>query len=69
MLDVGDPPAEVTTRPAHDAAGRWQVGAIGHGPTGHPPAVRIVASINVWDRGRPADPELDTYPWAPEPIT
>ncbi|SBW23752.1 protein-L-isoaspartate(D-aspartate) O-methyltransferase [Candidatus Protofrankia californiensis] len=42
--------------------GRWQLGAIGHGPDGHQLAARIIGQINVWDRNRTADPELLVFP-------
>jgi protein-L-isoaspartate(D-aspartate) O-methyltransferase len=40
---------------------RWQLGAIGHGPTGHQLAGRIVDQINAWDRDRTRDPALFAY--------
>lgn len=38
--------------------GRWQLGAIGHGPLGHRLASRIVDQIDAWDHDRTADPEI-----------
>ncbi|OHV43933.1 methyltransferase, FxLD system [Pseudofrankia sp. BMG5.36] len=44
------------------APGRWQLGAIGHGPLGHHLATRIVDQIDAWDQDRTADPEILAFP-------
>jgi protein-L-isoaspartate(D-aspartate) O-methyltransferase len=54
--------AYFTIRRINDTPGRWQLGAIGHGPTGHQLATRIINQINTWDQNRTADPELFAYP-------
>ena len=61
-LADGDSLAYFTTRRSEDTPGRWQLGAIGHGSTGHQLAVHIIEQINIWDRDRTADPELLAYP-------
>jgi protein-L-isoaspartate(D-aspartate) O-methyltransferase len=61
-LAEGNSLAYFTIRRTDDAPGRWQLGAIGHGPTGHQLATRIVDQINKWDHDRTADPELFAYP-------
>lgn len=58
----GNSLAYFTIRRAEDAPGRWQLGAIGHGPAGHQLAERIIEQIDVWDRNRTADPDLFAYP-------
>jgi protein-L-isoaspartate(D-aspartate) O-methyltransferase len=61
--------AYFTTRRAA-TAGRWDLGAIGHGPAGHQLAARIVEQIGEWDRDRTVDPQLFAYPaGAPVPAT
>jgi protein-L-isoaspartate(D-aspartate) O-methyltransferase len=54
--------AYFTIRRTNNTPGRWQLGAIGHGPDGHHLASRIVDQINAWDRDRTADPDLFAYP-------
>ena len=58
----GDSLAYFAIRRVDHAAGRWQLGAIGHGPAGRQLALRIVEQITIWDRDRTADPELFAYP-------
>ncbi|GIH67845.1 hypothetical protein [Sphaerimonospora thailandensis] len=58
----GDSLAYFTFWRSEETAGRWQLGAIGHGPLGHHLATRIAEQIGVWNRGRTADPELLAYP-------
>lgn len=53
--------AYFTTRRAA-TPGRWDLGAIGHGPAGQELAARIVDQIGEWDYNRTADPELFAYP-------
>ncbi|MFC0529011.1 hypothetical protein [Phytohabitans kaempferiae] len=43
-------------------SGRWQLGAIGHGPAGYELAANIVEQIAAWDQDRTADPHLVAYP-------
>ncbi|ABW12224.1 Protein-L-isoaspartate(D-aspartate) O-methyltransferase [Parafrankia sp. EAN1pec] len=45
-----------------DTPGRWQLGAIGHGPLGRRLASRIVDQIDAWDHDRTADPEILAFP-------
>lgn len=45
-----------------DTPGRWQLGAIGHGPAGKQLAARITKQIDAWDRDRTADPHMLAYP-------
>jgi protein-L-isoaspartate(D-aspartate) O-methyltransferase len=54
--------AYFTIRRSEQTPGRWQLGAIGHGPQGHQLATRIVEQINAWDQDRTADPALLAYP-------
>ena len=54
--------AYFTIRRIHGTPGRWQLGAIGHGPAGEHLATRIVEQISAWDRDRTADPRLTAYP-------
>ncbi|MEV0391990.1 methyltransferase, FxLD system [Polymorphospora rubra] len=54
--------AYFTIRRLHDNPGHWQLGAIGHGPTGEQLATRIVEQIHTWDHDRTADPHLAAYP-------
>jgi protein-L-isoaspartate(D-aspartate) O-methyltransferase len=61
-LVEGSSLAYFTIRRTGHETGRWQLGAIGHGPTGHHLAARIVDQINAWDRDRTADPYLVAYP-------
>ena len=61
-LVARDSLAYFTIRRAKDTSGRWQLGAIGHGPDGEPLATRIVEQINSWDRDRTATPHLTAYP-------
>jgi protein-L-isoaspartate(D-aspartate) O-methyltransferase len=58
----GDSLAYFTTRRLDGTPGRWQLGAIGHGPAGHHLAQHIIDQINIWDRDRTADPQLLAYP-------
>lgn len=60
-LAEGDSLAYFTTRRADNESRRWQLGAIGHGPTGHQLAARIVDQINSWDKDRARDPALFAY--------
>lgn len=61
--------AYFTTRRAA-TPGRWDLGAIGHGPVGPQLAAHIVDQIGEWDRNRTADPELFAYPTStPMPST
>lgn len=41
---------------------RWELGAIGHGPTGHQLAERLCAQIRAWDQDRTAQPTITAYP-------
>lgn len=61
-LAVGDSLAYFTIRRTDTEPGRWQLGAIGHGPKGGQLTARVVEQINAWDLDRTADPELDAYP-------
>jgi protein-L-isoaspartate(D-aspartate) O-methyltransferase len=47
-----------------DTVGRWQLGAIGHGPTGRQLAGQIIEQVNNWDHDRATDPKLLAYPTA-----
>jgi protein-L-isoaspartate(D-aspartate) O-methyltransferase len=60
-LTDGDSLAYFTTRRAA-TPGRWDLGAIGHGPAGRHLAARITGQIAEWDHNRTADPELLAYP-------
>ena len=55
--------AYFTTRRSR-TSGRWDLGAIGHGPAGHQLAARIISQISEWDRDRTRDPDLLAYPAA-----
>ncbi len=59
--------AYLAIRRSDDTAGRWQVGAIGHGPHGKQLATAIIEQINTWDRDRTADPHLIAYPTGTTP--
>ncbi|MBA2696392.1 MAG: methyltransferase, FxLD system [Actinobacteria bacterium] len=61
-LAEGDSLAYFTIRRTDGAPGRWQLGAVGHGPSGYHLATRIIDQINAWDQDRTADPELVAYP-------
>ena len=61
-LAVQDSLAYFTYRRSETTPGRWQLGAIGHGPRGHQLAARIVEQIDAWDHDRTADPGLLAYP-------
>jgi Protein-L-isoaspartate carboxylmethyltransferase len=63
-LVEGDSLAYFTIRRHQKTPGRWQLGAIGHGPRGHHLATQIVDHITVWDQDRTADPRLIAYPSA-----
>lgn len=67
-LAEGDSLAYFTIRRSEQAPGRWQLGAIGHGPASHQLATRIVEQINAWDQDRTADPDLLAHP-AGEPMS
>jgi protein-L-isoaspartate(D-aspartate) O-methyltransferase len=54
--------AYFTIRRIQDTPGRWQLGAIGHGPAGRQLATRIVEQIHAWNQDRTADPHLTAYP-------
>jgi protein-L-isoaspartate(D-aspartate) O-methyltransferase len=41
---------------------RWELGAIGHGPTGPQLADRLCEQIRAWDRDRTAQPLITAYP-------
>ncbi|MGH3937973.1 MAG: methyltransferase, FxLD system [Pseudonocardiaceae bacterium] len=41
---------------------RWELGAIGHGPTGTRLAERLCVQIRAWDRDRTAQPTITVYP-------
>lgn len=58
----GESLAYLTIRRLPETPGRWQLGAIGHGPRGHHLATHIVDQITTWDRNRTADPHLTAYP-------
>lgn len=61
-LVEGESLAYFTTRRLPDTPGRWQLGAIGHGPHGEHLATRIVEQIDAWDRDRTADPTILAFP-------
>jgi protein-L-isoaspartate(D-aspartate) O-methyltransferase len=61
-LVEGESLAYFTIRRVQDTPGRWQLGAIGHGPAGGQLAARIVEQIHAWDGDRTADPHLTAYP-------
>ena len=41
---------------------RWELGAIGHGPTGPHLAERLCEQIHAWDHDRTAQPLITAYP-------
>ena len=62
--------AYFTYRRSPDTPGRWQLGAIAHGPDGQHLANQIVEQIGAWDHDRTADPHITVYPTtlpAPDP--
>lgn len=59
--------AYFTFRRAEDTPGRWQLGAIGHGPAGEVLAGSIVEQIIAWAHDRTADPHLTAYPTGTTP--
>jgi protein-L-isoaspartate(D-aspartate) O-methyltransferase len=59
--------AYLAIRRSDDTPGRWQLGAIGHGPHGEQLATGIIEQINAWDRDRTADPHLIAYPASTPP--
>lgn len=54
-LTLCGPDPEATER-------RWELGAIGHGPTGAQLAERLCEQIRAWDRDRTAQPIITAYP-------
>jgi len=62
----GDSLAYFTIR-RDQTPGRWQLGAIGHGPAGAQLADRINDQITKWDRDRTADPTVLVYPNGTKP--
>jgi len=54
--------AHLTLRREEGGASRWELGAIGHGPTGPDLADRMCAQIHAWDRARTARPVITVYP-------
>jgi protein-L-isoaspartate(D-aspartate) O-methyltransferase len=54
-LTLRGPEPEATER-------RWELGAIGHGPSGAQLAERLCEQIRAWDRDRTAQPIITAYP-------
>ncbi|MDG4787153.1 methyltransferase, FxLD system [Micromonospora sp. WMMD1102] len=54
--------AYLAIRRSETEQGRWQLGAIGHGPAADTLAGRVVDQIHAWDRDRDADPDVAAYP-------
>lgn len=59
----GDSLAYFVLRPQADATPRqWELGAAGHGPTGHELANRLCDQIRTWSRNREHEPTITAYP-------
>ena len=54
--------AYLALRRTEDSVSRWELGAIGHGPTGPDLADRMCAQIRAWNRARIAQPVITAYP-------
>src|SRR6266498_3016406 len=48
--------------PEGSAESRWELGAIGHGPTGWQLADRLCDRIRAWDQARTPQPVITAYP-------
>ncbi|MGH3930884.1 MAG: hypothetical protein ACRDTF_13005, partial [Pseudonocardiaceae bacterium] len=59
-LTLRGPDPEATER-------RWELGAIGHGPTAAQLAERLCEQIRAWDRDRTAQPIITAYPTSTPP--
>jgi protein-L-isoaspartate(D-aspartate) O-methyltransferase len=61
-LVEGNSLAYLAIRRASDDTGRWELGAIGHGPTGADLSERICRQIRAWNSNRTSQPVIAAYP-------